>query len=181
MWLLAVILHALYYLSPAYAANSIPVLFGGGTPIDFGRKFRDGKRIFGDGKTWRGFFFGLIAAFLMGLLWFYLSQNGPLSETYYGISFRMPDPLFGIYLGFGALLGDLVKSFFKRRLGFKRGQAFWIADQLDFVVGALIFAYIFAPNFITWPEILVLLLVSPAMHLIANLIAYKCHRKKEWW
>jgi hypothetical protein len=38
----------------------VPVVAGGGYPIDFGRKFFDGKPIFGKNKTLRGFFSGLI-------------------------------------------------------------------------------------------------------------------------
>ena len=34
------------------------VLWGGGAPIDGGRVCKDGKRLFGPGKTWRGFLLG---------------------------------------------------------------------------------------------------------------------------
>jgi CDP-2,3-bis-(O-geranylgeranyl)-sn-glycerol synthase len=124
MWILALILHSLYYISPAYAANAFAV-FGGGKPIDFGRSWR-GKRILGDGKTWRGLLIGVLAGILLGLLWFYLSKSSPLNEVYYGVfDFRITDPFFGFYLGFGALFGDLVKSFFKRQLGKARGSPWW--------------------------------------------------------
>jgi len=49
--------------------------------------------------------------------------------------------LFGFLMGFGALLGDMTKSFFKRRLGYAPGKPFIPFDQLDFVVGALLFTY----------------------------------------
>src|SRR2546422_10015344 len=45
---------AFWFLLPAYVANPMAVVFGGGTPMDFGRALRDGRRILGDGKTWRG-------------------------------------------------------------------------------------------------------------------------------
>ena len=51
-------LQALWLILPAYVANASAVLVGGGTPIDFGKLWKDGKRIFGDGKTWQGLFAG---------------------------------------------------------------------------------------------------------------------------
>src|SRR2546428_10204618 len=45
---------ALWFFLPAFVANPMAVVFGGGTPIDFGRTLRDGERLFGGGKTWRG-------------------------------------------------------------------------------------------------------------------------------
>ncbi|MBN2517611.1 MAG: CDP-2,3-bis-(O-geranylgeranyl)-sn-glycerol synthase [Candidatus Altiarchaeota archaeon] len=182
MWVLAVILHALYYISPAYAANAFAMVFGGGKPIDFGRNFKDGRRILGDGKTWRGLAFGLLFGYLFGLLWYLLSQSGPLDAVYLdAFDFRITDPFFGLYLASGALLADMAKSFFKRRLGIKRGQPLWGVDQLDLVVGGLAFAYLFAPTFIIWEEALFLLMITPAMHLFGNFIGYKSKVKDVWW
>jgi len=182
MWILAVILHALYYISPAYAANSFALLLGGGKPIDSGKNFRDGRRILGDGKTWRGLFVGLLFGFLFGLMWYFFSQSGPLNEVYYGIfDFRITDPFFGFYLATGALLADIIKSFFKRRLGIKRGRPFWGVDQLDFVLGALLFAYLLAPTFIILEEFIFLIIITPAMHLFGNLLGYKSKIKDVWW
>ena len=42
---------AILFIIPAYVANSIPVVMGGGPPLDGGRMWKDGKRILGDGKT----------------------------------------------------------------------------------------------------------------------------------
>ncbi|RLF37739.1 MAG: CDP-2,3-bis-(O-geranylgeranyl)-sn-glycerol synthase, partial [Thermoplasmata archaeon] len=44
-----IILQAIWIFLPAYAANGGALLVGGGLPIDLGRKWRDGRRIFGDG------------------------------------------------------------------------------------------------------------------------------------
>lgn len=180
MWLLGVILHTLYYISPAYCANAFAV-FGGGKPIDFGKSWR-GKRILGNGKTWRGLFIGVFGGFLFGLMWYFLSQSGPLNEVYYNVfDFRITDPFFGLYLGFGALFGDIIASFFKRRLGLKRGAPLWGVDQLDLVFGALLFAYIFAPTFLILQEIVALIILTLVIHIIANQIAYYTKRKKERW
>ena len=48
-----VVIYPLLYILPAYVANGAPVIFGGGTPLDFGRKL-GGKPIFGNHKTIRG-------------------------------------------------------------------------------------------------------------------------------
>src|SRR2546425_163624 len=58
----------LWFFLPAYVANPMAVVFGGGAPIDLGRTFRDGERLFGDGKTWRGLVGGTLAGALLGLL-----------------------------------------------------------------------------------------------------------------
>jgi CDP-2,3-bis-(O-geranylgeranyl)-sn-glycerol synthase len=180
MWILGVILHSLYYISPAYAANAFAV-FGGGTPIDFGRSWR-GQRILGDGKTWRGLLIGMLASILFALFWFYMSKSGPLNAVYYDVfDFRMTDPFFGLYLGFGALFGDLVESFIKRRIGKARGSPWWGFDQLDHLFGALLFAYLFAPTFIIWEEFIALIILSVVIHLLGNQIAFYTHTKKVRW
>jgi len=45
-----IILQALWIIVPAYVANASALLVGGGTPIDFGKTWKDGKRVLGDGK-----------------------------------------------------------------------------------------------------------------------------------
>ena len=60
------IIQALKFIFPAYCANATPVLAGGGTKMDFGKNFVDGKRIFGNNKTFRGFFFGLAIGMFVG-------------------------------------------------------------------------------------------------------------------
>ena len=62
------IAQSLYFIFPAYCANAIPVLFGGGLPIDFGKNFVDGKPLFGAHKTFRGFFSGLLIGTLIGIV-----------------------------------------------------------------------------------------------------------------
>src|SRR5687768_4272859 len=61
------VLHALLLFLPAYVANMSPVLVaklvpGWKAPIDGGRLGKDGKRLLGPGKTWRG----LVGGTLLG-------------------------------------------------------------------------------------------------------------------
>ncbi|MDR2707779.1 MAG: CDP-archaeol synthase, partial [Nitrososphaerota archaeon] len=100
------IIQAIVFIFPAYCANAMPVLVGGGTKIDFGKNFVDGKRLFGNNKTFRGFLFGWIIGLSVGLVEYYFVPSDILSLSV----------LFAVFAPFGALLGDLVAAFLKRRL-----------------------------------------------------------------
>ena len=150
---------ALWFILPAYFANATPVVLGGGPPLDGGKKFIDGRRIFGDGKTVRGFVAGIVAGTAIGVL--QGIAKGPLSH-YLSL---------GFLLALGALLGDLMGSFVKRRLGIERGGALPGLDQLGFVVIALLLASpVEVPS---WQVIVAIFLITPALHLATNFIGYK--------
>lgn len=86
---------------------------------------------------------------------------------------------YAFLFGLGALTGDLIKSFFKRRLSVKPGRPFFPFDQLDFVIGALIFL---APFYILpWQNLLVILIITPLLHFLTNLLGYLLKLKKVWW
>jgi len=158
------IIEALKFIFPAYCANATPVLAGGGTPMDLGKNFTDGKRIFGTNKTFRGFFFGLAVGTTVGLIecWRF---NYPL--------------LFSILTPLGALLGDLTAAFLKRRLGIAPGGLFPIIDQIDFVIGAIIFALPLA--MVQWELAVTSLIITPPIHLLTNFVAYKLKLKENPW
>jgi CDP-2,3-bis-(O-geranylgeranyl)-sn-glycerol synthase len=59
---------AFWLMLPAYIPNNCAALFGGGTPLDGGRIFSDGRRTLGDGKTYRGTIAGTVCGILVGLL-----------------------------------------------------------------------------------------------------------------
>lgn len=87
--------------------------------------------------------------------------------------------LYGTAFGAGALLGDLIKSFFKRRLNIAPGKPFIPFDQLDFVFGALIAV---SPLFLPpWPVIAVIIVMTPPLHLLINVIAFRLKLKDVWW
>ena len=125
MDIIQLIVEALKFIFPAYVANATPVLAGGGTRMDFGKNFFDGKRVFGNNKTFRGFFVGLAIGIAIGLM-----------EC---VLFGFPI-LFCLLIPAGALLGDLTGAFIKRRFGIKPGGLLPIVDQIDFVVGAIVFS-----------------------------------------
>lgn len=174
--IIVTVIKASWLMLPAYIANPTAVVFGGGKPIDFGKNWRDGRRILGDGKTFRGLLGGIACGIIIGLI---QMQISPL--WYLGI-FTLTSV---ITLSIGALLGDIIKSFFKRRLGLKRGAKFPLVDQLDFVVGAWILTYIFDPvwftdNFTFW-IIITILILTPLLHRLTNILGYYLKLKKEPW
>jgi CDP-2,3-bis-(O-geranylgeranyl)-sn-glycerol synthase len=159
------IIEALKFIFPAYCANAVPVLTGGGTPMDLGKMFIDGKPIFGKNKTFRGFFFGLTVGTGVGLLESMIF-NYPL--------------LFGLVLSLGALIGDLAGAFVKRRLGIAPGGLLPVMDQVDFVVGAVLFSLPLSLPF--FPELaLAALIITPPVHLLTNFGAYKLRLKSNPW
>ncbi len=161
------------FILPAYIANASPVIFGGGTPIDFGKKLADKKRIFGDGKTWRGLITGIACGSIMGAVEaFALANNAFIVQ--------------GMLLSVGALVGDLVGSFIKRRSGIKRGQPSFLLDQLMFLFIALLFAApvlasgnaSFQPTII---DLAVLVVLTYVLHVSSNYAANKAGLKKVPW
>ena len=64
------IFQSILFFIPAAVTNPGAVITGGHFPVDFGKKFVDGRRIFGDGKTWSGFFGGVGTGIILGLIIF---------------------------------------------------------------------------------------------------------------
>ncbi len=170
---------AFWIMLPAYIPNPIAALLGGGTPVDLGRNFSDGIRIFGDGKTWRGLFTGILAGIVTGLVLIWLSSRFPEAglpqHTLLSITL----------LATGALLGDLVKSFFKRRCHVERGAKWPVADQYDLVAGAFLLLLAFDPAWlfamVTLPVFIVILIITPVLHRVTNIIGYMFKVKEVPW
>lgn len=159
------IVEALIFIFPAYCANAVPVIAGGGSPMDFGKNFFDGKRIFGKNKTFRGFFFGLAVGIAVGLVEWVLFD--------YPFLFSLLSPL-------GALLGDLTGAFLKRRLGIAPGGLLPIVDQVDFVIGAILLSM---PLMIinSWELAVAVIIITPPIHMLTNFLAYKLKLKENPW
>jgi CDP-2,3-bis-(O-geranylgeranyl)-sn-glycerol synthase len=161
------VVEALKFIFPAYCANAAPVLVGGGLPMDFGKNFLDGKRVFGKNKTFRGFFFGWTIGIIVGLV----------EGVVFG--FLPYSPLFSVLTPLGALLGDLTGAFLKRRLNIAPGGLLPVVDQVDFVVGAILFSLPLAV--INWSLAVTVLIITPPIHLVTNYVAYKLKLKSNPW
>jgi CDP-2,3-bis-(O-geranylgeranyl)-sn-glycerol synthase len=164
MDLAVLIVESLKLIFPAYCANAAPVLAGGGLPMDFGKNFVDGRRVFGKNKTFRGFFFGLTIGILVGLVEVFLFG--------YPLLFVVLSPL-------GALLGDLTGAFLKRRLDIPPGGLLPLVDQVDFVVGAVLFSL--PLGIVTLELAVAMLIITPPIHLLTNYAAYKLKLKSNPW
>ncbi|WP_048057878.1 CDP-2,3-bis-(O-geranylgeranyl)-sn-glycerol synthase [Methanothermococcus okinawensis] len=178
MSIIQLIYNSLIYILPAYVANASACIFGGGTPLDMGKKFVDGKRIVGNGVTYRGTFFGILCGIIVAVLeGMIVNLNIVNNIAFYFNIFEW------VYIGFllslGALFGDMLGSFIKRRIGIAQGKPAPILDQIGFVVFAILFAYPIAP--ISIEMIIVLLIITPAVHLLGNIVAYLLGVKKVWW
>ncbi|MDH5782327.1 MAG: CDP-2,3-bis-(O-geranylgeranyl)-sn-glycerol synthase [Candidatus Bathyarchaeota archaeon] len=169
------IIYAFYYILPAYVANAAPVIFGGGYPLDAGKLFWDGKPIFGSNKTVRGFFAGLLVGTFAG---FVLSRLYQLSGFPQNSLFQY-DAWLGFMLSLGALNGDLLHSFIKRRLDISPGSPLPVADQLDFALGALLFSVVVYPP--PWLIAVIIVVVTPPIHLLTNFLAYLIGAKETPW
>ena len=170
--ILELVLKSLYFFLPAYLANMAPILFRW---IPFGSKPVSVK-FFGENKTWRGLLVGAISGGIIfsiqKLIHSFGFQQLALID-YHDFSIGL-----GFLMGFGALLGDLVKSYYKRKANIPPGKPWIPFDQIDFVVGGLILGFfIYVPP----AEVaLVLLVVSPILHVLVNYIGYLLKINKKW-
>jgi len=166
-----------WLLLPAGLANLTPVLARKipilDIPIDFNRKWKD-KPIFGPHKTYRGFLFGV----LTGILVVYLQRSlYPFLKTYTLLDYTTINPLIlGSLLGFGALLGDLIKSFGKRRINIKSGKPWVPFDQLDYVLGSLFVVSFYIT--MTFELVVASIVLFGVLHPLMNLLGYFLKLKK---
>jgi CDP-2,3-bis-(O-geranylgeranyl)-sn-glycerol synthase len=170
------IMFALWFFLPAGIANAspviakhIPILNKWKTPLDFGKSYRK-ERIFGNNKTWRGLFVGTLAGGVTGSIIYFFY---PESITYVSVSV-FPEYLdmfvVGASLGAGALIGDAIESFFKRRSGVKPGESWFPFDQIDYIIGGLVFSTPFV--ILSFKMNLLILVTWFFAHIIVSYIAY---------
>ena len=149
-------------MSPVLAKR-IPLLRRWKTPIDLGGTWR-GRRLLGDNKTWRGLLFGT----LMGAVTYVLVFR------FHGIAFGPENLLMaaivGGLLGFGALAGDAIESFFKRQLDIRPGRPWFPFDQIDYIIGGLVAIYPLLQPSLSFMGIILALYFG--LHLIASYVGY---------
>jgi len=165
---------SLWFLLPAAIANAtpifaarIPFLSAWSTPIDGGRQWR-GKRLLGDNKTWRGLISGMAVATLVLYLQQLAVANLSWAEAAAGpVDYaNLPVLLLGPLFGLGALGGDAIESFFKRRLGIKPGRSWIPFDQIDYILGGIVVSLPFVV--LPFEAYLAMLIVWFVAHLIAS-------------
>jgi len=178
-----ILIQALWFALPAYTANAAPIIAKKflsnslSTPIDFNKKFH-GKPIFGSHKTFRGVISAVIFAIITTYIQKYLLYSNLYISSILIINYQQP-LLIGFLFGFGTAIGDLTKSFVKRRLGIKPGAKWFPWDNMDYILGALLFiSFIYTPPA---SIIVILLITSPIITIIANKIAFRIGWKEKEW
>ena len=160
--MIKILLISLWYLLPAALANHnascgdrvfVPSFFKPflsklAVPIDFGFK-SDGKEIFGKNKTWRGLVVGILTGIFVAGVQALLFYNVDFFRRNTIIDYRTINfVLIGILMGGGALVGDLVESFIKRKMNKPSGKPWFPFDQIDWILGAILFSsLIYVPSF----------------------------------
>jgi CDP-2,3-bis-(O-geranylgeranyl)-sn-glycerol synthase len=217
---LAILTYWIVFIMPGYLADAGMLIWGGGKPLDGGRMAKDGRPLFGPGKTIRGFFlgpllFGIpIALGIHGIIYWQWDAITAAAEAFLAdpnvnYDFYDNDPAklikdLALYLlgdangtndfatfmklvprvvlcAFGAAVGDLVGSWAKRRKDVKRGEPFWIVDQIDFLGGCLILAAPFVFSSFNIHVLIMLIVITPSITVVANTLSYFSGHKKHPW
>lgn len=177
------IIRALYYALPIYFANMAPIFTKNifqklARPIDFGKTWK-GKPILGRNKTFRGLAAGIVFGIATALVQYMLYDL----EIFRGISIfdytLGSSIMMGALMGFGAIFGDTAESFLKRRAGIEPGKPWIPFDQLDFVIGGMLFSFLIFIAPINYMAII--FIASPIGHMLINRIAFYLRIRKERW
>lgn len=151
-------------------------------PIDFGRNFVDGKRLFGDNKTYIGFVSMIMFCLIFQVIWgiicckFEFENFNELYLIYSNtIHFNI---LVGLLFGFTYMICELPNSFIKRRINIVPGKTdkglkgviFFVIDQIDSLIG--VFFVLMLLNGMSFSRYLLYLLVGAVTHILINLLLY---------
>jgi CDP-2,3-bis-(O-geranylgeranyl)-sn-glycerol synthase len=163
----------LVFLSPAYAANASPLFLSGLLkklhPLDLNKKFFDGQRILGDGKTIEGTAFGFLVGIIYFSIFLFVDKSLNILHLYHSY-------LEGLLIVSGAMIGDIIGSFVKRRLKMKQGDMLPVFDQVGFIIFAYVFyLFVFPPPLDLPPMgfIVYVSLITFFVHILTNLAAFK--------
>ena len=130
----------------------IPFLKSRCRPIDSGKNWTDGKRIFGDSKSVLGFILMTVLAGILEVFWGFLLQGlGENKRSLLYLYFENAPAfnfLIGMLFGFLYMLFELPNSFIKRRLSVSAAEQgdkrrgikliFFILDQIDSMLGIML-------------------------------------------
>lgn len=183
-------LAVLWLLLPAYVANALATLpKGRGPPMDFGRVWKgDGRRILGPSKTWSGFLVAGFGAIPVGLIEAWAILHAPANLAI--VPVLAPSTLAAVPLAavltFGAMTGDALGSFVKRRLDRPSGARTLLIDQLPFILvpialGFAAYPALFVEVFGHWEAVLWLLVYTLGLHTAFNWVGYQLGLKKVPW
>jgi CDP-2,3-bis-(O-geranylgeranyl)-sn-glycerol synthase len=127
----------------------------------------------------RGFLFGIGGGIFISLCQFILAKgnftvsNEVLDYTNLGQSLS-----FGLLMSTGSLLGDAIESTIKRQLNIAPGESLIIADQIDYVIGAVLITF----PFFTIPLITIgsFIVLAFALYLFSGIFSKVVGMKRKW-
>lgn len=162
------VLELLYMMLPIYVANMAPPF------VKYWRWWNRpiSMRWLGSHKTVVGFFLGIAAAILTALVQSRIHWQGDLVS--YEQWFRL-----GLASGCGAMIGDSLKSYVKRRLNIAPGQSWIPADQLDFVLGGLLALSFWVR--LGWLDVIMILTVSFVGDILINHLSFQLGIRNTRW
>jgi phosphatidate cytidylyltransferase len=158
----------------------IPFLKSRCRPIDGGKNWTDGKRIFGDSKSVLGFILMTVLAGLLEVFWGFLLQSlGQNKRSLLYLYFENRPAfnfLIGMLFGFLYMLFELPNSFIKRRLSVSAAEQgdrrrgikmfFFILDQIDSMFGIMLCLGILVH--LTPAQILYAIFLGGLTHVLVN-------------
>lgn len=160
-------------------------------PIDGGKFFSDGKRIFGDNKTWAGFFGMIFFGAFFQMLWGYVCSASESMESINELYVYYPNRTAynltsGALFGLSYVLFELPNSFIKRRIGITPGKtakgavglAFFIIDQIDSLIGVVLVLSLLSK--ISFAKYCLYILLGALTHIAVNLVLYALKIRKNF-
>lgn len=157
-------------------------------PIDNNLILKDGYRLFGPNKTWKGFIGYIVFSILMSVLlgYFYIFSD----LTIYNFFYYQNDNTFlynieiGFLVGLAYALFELPNSFLKRRMGIASGKKaegktkylFIILDQIDSIIGCIFVVSLFYPMSISF--FICYVILGGLTHFVLNLVLYALKLRK---
>lgn len=151
-------------------------------PIDGGKKLRDDKRLFGDNKTWIGFFSMIIFTSLAQAIWGYICNfNLFFGKNYlynYVENTLLNNFFIGALFGLAYVLCELPNSYIKRRIDIAPGKTVsglkgiicYLFDQIDSIIGVTLVLCIWCE--MTLSQFLLYIFLGGITHIVINLILY---------
>lgn len=145
-------------LLPAMIANMTPVLIKmkyWNTSIN--------ESTFGKNKTWRGF----LGAIVIGTLSYFILEKFNFIDSVNDSNLII---FIGFLFSFGAIGGDLIKSFLKRKMGINPGENWMPWDQIDYILGMIIMTYFIYQY--TFSQIVFLLILGGTVSALTHRMGY---------
>jgi CDP-2,3-bis-(O-geranylgeranyl)-sn-glycerol synthase len=106
-----------------------------------------------------------------------LYEQLPLVRSFVSLDYTAIHPLLlGALASMGALAGDALKSFVKRQVGIAPGKTWFPWDQLDYILGGIVFTYWYVP--LSFSQYLLLGLVWFLLHPLSTFIGYELKLKE---